>query len=204
MLMLKKNIKAWFQAVRRGDLAEVAKLMQTDKGYLAVCNFAPPKKDDGQSGLQVAFKTGQFAIAELLIENGADVNFQETSTVNVWTAPVLHDCIRATIFNTYLLQPDTNRFDQAITLLQLLLQKGASPHAQDSYGNGSLHRALLDAKQVLDHPQAAAKQPLLLQQVKQVFATLLAAGADPEAATAKRSSATALANNLILVPYQLW
>lgn len=202
--MFKKNSKAWFQAIRRGDLAEVAKLMQTDKAYLTVCNFAPPKKDDGQSGLQVAFKAGQFAIAELLIESGADVNFQETSTVNVWTAPVLHDCIRATIFSTCLLQSDTNRFDQVLALLQLLLQKRANPHAQDSYGNGSLHRVLLDAKQVLDHPQAAAKQPLLLQQVKQVFATLLAAGADPEVATAKRPSATALATNFNLVSYQLW
>lgn len=202
--MLKKDIKAWFQAICKGDFEEVATLVQTDKAYLKACNFAPPKKDDGQSGLQVAFKTGQFAMAEWLIEKGADVNFQETSTVNDWTAPVLHDCIRATIFNTCLLELDTNRFDQAVALLQLMLRKGANPQAQDSYGNGSLHRALLDARQMLDHPQAASKQPLLLQQVKQVFATLLAAGADPTVATDKRPSATALADNFKLVSYQLW
>lgn len=202
--MLKKNIKAWFQAIRRGDFEEVATLVQANKDYLMVCNFAPPKKDDGQSGLQVAFKTGQFAIADLLIENGVDINFQETSTVNEWIAPVLHDCIRATIFNTCLLQPDINRFDQAVALLQLMLRKGANPQAQDSYGNGSLHRALLDARQLLDHPQAASKQPLLLQQIKQVFATLLAAGADPTAATDKRPSATSLVDTFKLASYQLW
>lgn len=37
----------------------------------------PPKKDDGQSPLQVALKTGNTAIAEFLIDNGANVNFIE-------------------------------------------------------------------------------------------------------------------------------
>lgn len=76
-----------------------------------VCNVGPPKKDDGQSGLQVAFKTGNFEVAKLLIDKGANVNFMETSKINEWTAPVLHDCIRATILNSYTLQRDTKRFD---------------------------------------------------------------------------------------------
>ncbi|WP_162549830.1 ankyrin repeat domain-containing protein [Hymenobacter nivis] len=145
---------------------------------MTACRVAPPKKDDGQSGLQVAFKAGQFAVAELLIEQGADVNFQETSAVNAWTAPVLHDAIRAALFSTWSLQPDTNTFDQALAALRLLLARGASPQAQDSYGNAGLPRGVLDARQVLEHPQAAVKQPVLLQQVRLVFATLLAAGAE--------------------------
>nr|GFD13139.1 hypothetical protein [Tanacetum cinerariifolium] len=163
----------------------------------------PPKKDDGQSGLQVAFKAGQFAITTLLIEHGADVNFQQSSTVNEWTAPVLHDAVRAALFSTWSLPLDTRPPDQALAALHLLLRRGANPQAQDSYGNASLHRALLDAKQVLDHPQASSRQPLLLQQVKRVFAALLAAGADPALATATRPSATAMVENSGLALYQL-
>jgi hypothetical protein len=202
--MLKKAINAYFKAIRRGDIEQVAASITTDKAYLSVCRVAPPKQDDGQSGLQVAFKAGQFAIARLLIEQGADVNFQETSTVNGWTAPVLHDAIRAALFSTWSQTPATSTFDRAFSTLQLLLLQGASPQAQDSYGNASLHRALLDAKQVLEHPQAATKQPLLFQQVRQVFAALLAAGADPTLATTTRPSATAMAVNFRVAHYALW
>ena len=202
--MLKKDINAFFKAIRSGDLEQVAASVTADKAYLRVCRTAPPRKDDGQSGLQIAFKAGQFAIATLLIEQGADVNFQETSTVNEWTAPVLHDAIRAALFSTWSLPLDTNKPDQTLAALRLLLRRGANPQAQDSYGNAGLHRALLDAKQVLDHPQAATKQPLLLQQVQQVFAALLAAGADPLLATATRPSATAMAATFGLAHYHLW
>jgi hypothetical protein len=80
--MLKKDINAFFKAVRSGDIEQVAALVTIDKAYLTVCRAAPPKKDDGQSGLQVAFKAGQSATATLLVEQGADVNFQESSMVN--------------------------------------------------------------------------------------------------------------------------
>jgi hypothetical protein len=70
--MLKKDINAFFKAIRRGDIEQVAELVTTDEAYLSVCRAAPPKQDDGQSGLQVALKAGQFIIAKLLIEQGAD------------------------------------------------------------------------------------------------------------------------------------
>jgi ankyrin repeat protein len=101
-------VNAFFNAIRKGDLEQVAALIAADKAYLTVCR-APPKKDDGQSGLQVAFKAGQFAIATLLIEQGADVNFQESSLVNEWTAPVLHDAVRAALFSTWSLPLETSQ-----------------------------------------------------------------------------------------------
>src|SRR5687767_13428302 len=105
--MTKKDIKIFFKAVSDGDISQVSQLLDKNLEYLNVCNVAPPKKDDGQSALQVAFKTGNFEVAKLLIDKGADVNFIETSEINEWTAPVLHDCIRATIFNSYTLQRNT-------------------------------------------------------------------------------------------------
>src|SRR5437879_7004921 len=111
--MTKKDIKIFFKTVSDGDFNKVSELLNNNPEYLTICNVAPPKKDDGQSGLQVSLKTGNFEIAKLLIDKGAYVNFMETSKINEWTAPVLHDCIRATIFNSYTLQKDTKQFDKA-------------------------------------------------------------------------------------------
>ncbi|MFZ9982134.1 MAG: hypothetical protein ACO3FI_08900 [Cyclobacteriaceae bacterium] len=58
----KKVIKIFFKAVSDGDIYTVSELLNNNPEYLTVCNVAPPKKDDGQSGLQVAFKTGNFEI----------------------------------------------------------------------------------------------------------------------------------------------
>src|SRR5690606_11483716 len=130
------------KAVSDGDVNQVSELLDKNSKYLSICNVAPPKKDDGQSGLQVAFKTGNFEVAKLLIDKGANVNFMETSEINEWTAPVLHDSIRATVFNSYTLQRDTKQFDKAFSLFELMLSKKADTKSIDSYGNNCLHRAL--------------------------------------------------------------
>ncbi len=113
--MKKKDIKSFFKAIRNYEYEIVKTLVESDSEYLAITNFCPPKKDDGQSGLQVAFKVGAFDIAELLIEKGANVNFQETSEINEWTTPVIHDCIRATIFNCLTLESDTTEFEYGLS-----------------------------------------------------------------------------------------
>lgn len=202
--MTKKDIKIFFKAVSDGDIKKVSEFLDNNKEYLFICNAAPPKKDDGQSGLQVAFKTGKFEIAKLLIDNGADVNFIETSKINEWRAPVLHDCLRATIFNSYTLQKDTKQFDNAYSLLQLMLSKGANPKSIDSYGNNCLHRALLDAKQMLDNPSADFTNNTLINQLQNVFKELINAGADIKEITDNRSSAEELYLKFKLDKYNLW
>jgi ankyrin repeat protein len=202
--MKKKDIKTFFQAIRINDLEKVKELIISEKEYLTVTNFAPPKKDDGQSGLQVAFKTGNFNIAELLIQEGADANFMETSDINEWTAPVLHDCIRATIFNSYTLRKDTSKFDKAISQLQLMLNRNANPNATDSYGNNCLHRAIMDARQMIDNPSADLANGILLHQLRNVFKALIAAGADLTLTNENRPGAENDLINFKLEQYQLW
>jgi ankyrin repeat protein len=182
----------------------VSELLNSDNGYLNVCNVAPPKKDDGQSGLQVAFKKGNFDVAKLLIEKGADVNFMETSKINEWTAPVLHDSIRATIFNSYTVQKDTSKFDRAFSLLQLMLDKKANPNSVDSYGNNCLHRAIMDSRQMIDNPSADLANGILLQQFRKVFKELVASGADASLTNDKRPSATSMVINFKLEQHHLW
>lgn len=202
--MTKKDIKAFFKAIADSDINKVSELINSDKEYLRVCNVAPPKKDDGQSGLQVAFKTGNFDIAKLLIEQGADPNFIETSEINEWKAPVLHDSIRATIFNSYTLQKDTSKFDKAFSLLQLMLDKNANPNSTDSYCNNCLHRAIMDSRQMIDNPSADLTNGILLQQLRKVFKVLITAGADSNLTNEKRPSAEAMIRNFRLEQHQLW
>jgi ankyrin repeat protein len=183
---------------------KVSELVDNNSEYLKICNVSPPKKDDGQSGLQVAFKTGNFEIAKLLIDKGADTNFMETSEINEWTAPVLHDCIRATIFNSYALQRDTKKFDKAFSFLELMLSKMADPKSTDSYGNNCLHRALLDARQMLDNPSTDFSDGILIKQLQSVFRELIKAGADIGQSSEKRESAEELYLNFKLDKYKLW
>ena len=60
--MTKKEIKIFFKAVAEGDINKVTELLNSKSEYLSFCNVAPPKKDDGQSALQMAITTGNFEI----------------------------------------------------------------------------------------------------------------------------------------------
>lgn len=175
--MNRKEIKAFFQAIRNADLQKVKELIGANKEYLTVCNFAPPKMDDGQSGLQVAFRTGNLEIADFLIAQGADVNFIESSSINQWRAPALHDCLRATVFNCIKLQKDQARFEKGLSLLKLMLDSKANPNAIDSYGNNCLNRAFMDVAQMVRDPEDLNNE-VLLKQLRSVFKVLIEAGAD--------------------------
>lgn len=175
--MLKKEIKRIFTAIRNGDIDLVERLVTENSEMINVCNFAPPRKDDGQSPLQVALKTGHFDIADFLISRGADVNFIECFPLNEWAARVIHDCIRAVAFNSYTLKKDETSFRRAISSLHKLIENGASATSEDSYGNNCLMRAVLDARQMIGHPDAEHGNEIVLRQFRELFSVLLAAGA---------------------------
>ena len=63
-------MKKLFKAIRDGNI-ELVKQLVDNKPELANCVAKqPPKKDDGQSPLQVALKTGNVLIAEYLFGYG--------------------------------------------------------------------------------------------------------------------------------------
>jgi ankyrin repeat protein len=180
----KKDIKTLFASIRAADLNVVRGLIEANKNLVNTCAFAPPKKDDGQSPLQVSLKTGQFAIADYLIENGANVNFMEQSKTNEWTTPVLHDAIRAAAFNA-----EVGRFHEALRILKKLLQRGADPNAVDSYGNNCLMRVILDARIRIPAGCESAATSYLLADLGEIFKALIEAGADIHAKQGDRPSA---------------
>jgi len=61
-------MKKLFQAIRKGNLDEVRRLLEQKPPLVNCTAKQPPKKDDGQSPLQVAVKTHQFAIANELLD----------------------------------------------------------------------------------------------------------------------------------------
>jgi ankyrin repeat protein len=186
--MLKKEIKTLFKHIRNGNFEQVFAAIKVSSELANICSSAPPKKDDGQSPLQVSFKVGNFQIADFLIDNGANVNFIEHSKINEWAAPVLHDCIRAVIYNSYTLSKEETRLEEGIRLLSRVLNEGADVNAVDSYGNSALHRAILDSKQMINHPSSDIENGVLLSQLKRVFRLLIDAGADLTASNATRPS----------------
>ena len=200
--MLKKEIKALFKNIRAGNTEQVFASIKANPELANLCSSAPPKKDDGQSPLQVSFKVGNFQIADFLIDNGASVSFIEHSDVNEWTAPVLHDCIRAVIYNSYTLSKEETQFEEGIRLLSRLLSEGADANGVDSYGNAALHRAILDAKQMINHPSADIENGVLLSQLKRVFQLLIDASADPTVSNATRPSPIGFLSNFGLGKYE--
>ncbi len=194
---MKKAIKALIGAIRKHENQTVRTLLAQDPSLVNACASAPPKKDDGQSPLQIALKTGNFEIAGLLIDLGANVHFMEESAINEWRAPVLHDGLRAAAFTV----PDGRigdggKFEQALALIRRMLAMGVDPNATDSYGNTALLRALMDSRQRLvvepGFPNQVANE-MLNRHLREIFQALIQAGADVRASNPQRESAAAFA-----------
>ncbi len=182
-------MKVLFREIRAGDVDAVAARLDADPALVDVVAKAPPKKDDGQSGLQVAIKSAHFDVAELLLARGADVNFIDESSVNQWNAPVLHDAIRAAVFSARYgrnrarpgeparveVVNSAEEFEKAFGVLANVVGRGADPNAPDSFGNTALMRAVLDGRQVMSDPLSAD----LAHDLHRIFDLLLDAGGDP-------------------------
>ena len=57
-------MKASFKEIRAGDVAAVVARIDADPDLVRAVAKTPPKKDDGQSALQVAIKSANFEVAE--------------------------------------------------------------------------------------------------------------------------------------------
>ena len=183
-------MKSLFLAVRKGDLEKVKQLVNNNKSIVNSIAKQPPKKDDGQSPLQVAYKTGNFDIANYLIDMGADINYIEKKSINEWRAPVIHDAIRATIFSTrypvsFGEQNSKKQFENAFNSLKKIIKAGANMKAQDSFGNNCAMRAVLDARQF----NYDEKKKYLIEDLKVIFKLLKQFGVDFNEATNTRESA---------------
>ncbi len=194
-------MKKLFQAIRQGNDAAVRALLEKKPELISCTAKQPPKKDDGQSPLQVALKTGRLEIAEYLLDLGADVNFMEAEDcASGWRAPVLHDAINAAVMNSRWnenLQPTgggvkvfhtQTEADRAFLIIKRMLDLGADIRGVDSYGNTCVWRLCLQARQVLppyNHSTRAVGStriltPELKEDLSRIFALLRNRGMDIE------------------------
>ena len=153
-------MKKLFTAVRKNDLPIVKAILEKQPGLISCISGSAPKKDAGQSLLQIVLKCGSLDVADYLIDFGSDINFIESEiSGNPWRAPVLHDAINAAImscrWNTYSPARGLTVFSTeqqanfAYTILEKMLRLGADVNAADSYGNTGIFRACIQASQIL-------------------------------------------------------
>ena len=190
------RMKKLFTAIRQGDIDTVCALLDKKPELIACTAKAPPKKDAGQSPLQVAIKSGNLEIAHLLLDRGADVNFMEAQDCgNEWRMPVVQDAIRAAMMCTrynsrwpdgYHVSHTQTQADAAFALLERMVILGADLTKTDSYGNNALIRALLDARQIIPsfHPgeqryiEDRLFTPELASDLNRIFALIMTSAPD--------------------------
>ncbi len=191
-------MKKLFKAIRAGEADAVKELIEKKPELVNCTAKQPPKKDDGQSPLQVALKTGQTAIASYLISRGADVNFIETSSCNAWRAPAVHDAINCAVMFCrwnmddpvlgYRVFSTKEKAEEALAVLKKMTELGADVNALDSYGNSGLNRFALQARQILpaynyaEHRETEGRTftPELHEDLSNVLRVLKEAGGDPD------------------------
>lgn len=190
-------MKKLFEAIRKGDADTVRRLISAKPGLIACTAPSAPKKDAGQSPLQVALKTGSFGIVDLLLDSGADVGFiEDPSCGSAWRAPVVHDaincavmCSRWNVNDRYMgfrVCSTKEEADEAFRVLGRIIDAGADVNALDSFGNSGLFRFALQAKQILPQYVSAEHRelddrvftPELHEDLRRILQALKDAGAD--------------------------
>ena len=194
-------MKVLFKAIRSGNLEEVRRLIEKKPELVNCTAKQPPKKDDGQSPLQVAIKTHNFEIANYLIDQGADINFMEdpAACCDDWCMPVLHISVMAAVsccrhnsqfatdsrvfFTEY---SSAEEADASFALLERLLTLGADVAARESHGASLAWRLCRTAADML--PQycwnddtvspTAVVTPEWRHDLERIFRALKAHGAD--------------------------
>lgn len=171
-------MKKLFTVIRQGKLDEVKSIIEKKPELVNCVSGALPKKDHGQSPLQVALKTGKYEIADYLIEHGADINFMEAEDDDPGLrAPVLFDAINSTIMSLCY-----KRFDEseiAFGYVKKLVERGADVNKLASNGfdaiNWSVSAAELLFERASVYPQS---QKAVRKQLTRILDLLIEHGAD--------------------------
>ena len=172
------EMKKLFTAIRQGNLDEVKSILEKKFELVNCVSGALPKKDHGQSPLQVSLKTGKYEIADYLISHGADVNFMEEEDDDPGLrAPVLFDAINATI--TSLCYRRIDESDIAFDYVKLLIEKGAAVNKLASNGYDSINWSINTAELLFERSSIYPDvQEKVREQLARILDLLIENGAD--------------------------
>ena len=138
-------MKKLFTMIRRGNLEEVAAILDKKPDLISCLAKAPPKKDDGQSPLMVAIKSDNLEVAHLLLDRGADVNFADAINPygSNFGAPIWYDAIVQCFMRAgHTVGPGPERSKGYFLLLRRLLDMGMDPNPKTSHGLTAWQHAL--------------------------------------------------------------
>lgn len=172
-----------FKDIRHSDIEAVqAAISKNTTVVNEVYNAKTPKKDIGQSPLQVAIKCGEFEIIELLLENGADSNFMEDPALvppHSVCMSVLHDAIIG-VFSA-LCYKQYNNSEKYMNLIKTLLENGANPNRKTSSEMLPIGTAVNQAEMILERKDAYPDiQEITKKRLFEVLDLLIQYGADKE------------------------
>ncbi|MCC8024064.1 MAG: ankyrin repeat domain-containing protein [Clostridium sp.] len=172
-----------FKDIRHSDIEAVrAAISKNITAVNEVYNAKTPKKDIGQSPLQVAIKCGEFEIIELLLENGADSNFMEDPALvppHSVCMSVLHDAIIG-VFSA-LCYKRYNHSEKYMNLIKTLLENGANPNRKTSSEMFPIGTAVNQAEIILERKDAYPDiQEITKTRLFEVLDLLIQYGADKE------------------------
>ena len=149
-----------FQLLRRGDIEGVRQILYKKPEEVNAVSGDKPKRDQGQSLLQVAIKSGHLDIADLLIDRGADLNFiEEPTELNPFCQPVIQTAGGRAVFDCrrmikrwngqYQMYSSKEKADQSFKVFKKMLELGADISQMDSHGGTLLQNILIETKEVL-------------------------------------------------------
>ncbi len=181
-------MKKLFVAIRRGNLEEVAAILDKNPDLISCLAKAPPKKDDGQSPLMVAIKSDNLEVAHLLLDRGADVNFADAINpygIN-FSAPIWYDAVGQCFMRArHTVGPGPERSKGYFLLLRRLLDMGMDPNQMTSHGLTAWQHALEEYDQFArnSYPsyyveESKEENRRLREMLKAVLDELLKHGAD--------------------------
>lgn len=172
-------MKRLFKAVRQNDLETVKRILDTNPELVHCVATPPPKKDNGQSLLQVANKVGCLEIAHYLIDKGIDVNYMEPDyglpMMQCFTCPVLIDAVRFLLSGVLSWQKYA---DERMKLILHLLEKGADPNKTDNRKRNSWDWAIHAYLGTIYHIEDVVQRELFAALAKELFGVLYKYNAD--------------------------
>ena len=172
-----------FKYIRHSDVDAVRTAISKNIAIVnEVYTAKAPKKDIGQSPLQVAIKCGEFEIIELLLENGADPDFMENPELvppHSVCMSVLHDAIIGAFSSLCYEQYISS--EKYVNLIKMLLEKGANPNRKTSSKLLPIGTTVCHAEGILCYESAYPNiQEITRNRLFEVLDLLIKYGADRE------------------------
>ena len=136
----------FFKEIRNGDIESIRKRINKNKNVVnEIFKGKKPLKDVGQSPLQVALKCANFDIINILLDNGADVDFIEDANQilpNTICCPILSCAIMYSMDSLLYVEYNIKSYEISksyVKIIERLLILGANPNKKRFDANNFLN-----------------------------------------------------------------